>query len=176
MNIIKNTRNGKSLWVKNIFPPWNYMFSHRFKMYDALGAVVSHDWRRHVQHFWNWRVELPHKIDIPRNALNLAEYLSCFATTYIIRLNLSRPANWCNCLKQSSNEIMRWKTFVAINFSLHCISKSAWLLSPSPSELLAMHVYKPICDLLTFVITKLWFEIIIPSLNVFAKSFPYSNE
>lgn len=57
-------------------------------------------------------------------------------------------------------------------FCLHWISNSAWLLSPSPSALLAMHVYWPICDLRTFVITKLWFEIIIPSLNVFDKSLP----
>lgn len=59
-----------------------------------------------------------------------------------------------------------------INGSLHCISKSAWLLSPSPSELLATHVYMPIWYLCTLVITRLWFEIVIPSLNVLVRSLP----
>lgn len=64
--------------------------------------------------------------------------------------------------------------FVQINFCssrcLHWISKSAWLLSPSPSELLAMHVYWPIWERRTLVITKLWFEIITPLLFMLFRS------
>lgn len=74
------------------------MFSHRFKMDGAFGAVIFHNRRWHVQHFWNWRVESPHEIDVSGNALHLALYLCCLATTYIVRLNLSRAAKWRNCL------------------------------------------------------------------------------
>lgn len=74
----------------------NYMFSHWFKMYDAPRAVVFHNWWWHVQHFWNWRVKLPHEIDVSRYALHLALNLCCFSTTYIVCLNLSGAANWRN--------------------------------------------------------------------------------
>lgn len=160
------------------------MFSHRFKMDGAFGAVIFHNRRWHVQHFWNWRVESPHEIDVSGNALHLALYLCCLATTYIVRLNLSRAAKWRNCLFREKKKrgkaipsVINRKAFAVFRWiccsCLHWISSSAWLLSPSPSELLAMQVYWPICDLLTFVITRLWFEIIIPSLNVFDKSLPW---
>lgn len=88
-----------------LYPSRNYMFSHWFKMYGAFRAVIFHNRAGHVQHFWNWRVEFPHEIDVSRYALHLALYLSCLAPTYIVCLNLSRAANWRNCYLRKRREI-----------------------------------------------------------------------
>lgn len=81
------------------------MFSHGLKMDGAPSAVVPNDRRWHVQHFWNWRVEFPHEIDVSGNALHLALYLSCFATTYVVRLNLSSATNGGNWTGREENNV-----------------------------------------------------------------------
>lgn len=69
--------------------------------------------------------------------------------------------------------LLQMKSSEKISHNLHWISSKTWLLSPSPSELLALQVYWPIWARFTFVITKLWFDIKSPSLLKKVKSRPY---
>lgn len=155
------------------------MLRHWFKMNGAPCFVICHNWRWHVQQLWNGRVEFPHKINVIWNAHDFTLNFCCLSTSNVVRMNLTSTTHWSDCVTRFLELLEQWKFHHKLDTRncicsshLHWISSSTVLLSPSPSEFVQMQIYWPIWLRLTFVITKLWFEIIIPSLNEFKISRP----
>lgn len=147
MIVIKKKYLGDS-WKKKVNGIFSsrstYMFSHGLKIDDASCAVVSNDWRWHVQHFWNWRVKFPNEIDVSGNALHLALYLSCFTTTYVVCLNLSRATDGGNWTRWEENNVgcNHVKTFCF----LHNCAYIGFLATPDYFRLHLLSCYRCMCS------------------------------
>lgn len=154
------------------------MFRHWLEMYGASCFVVCYNWGWHVQELWHGRVEFPHKINVAWNAHDITLNFCRLSSSNVVCLNLTRTTNRSDCeWKVELNKKFCMHMHVSVICHkflphLHWISSKTELLSPSPSEFVQMHRYWPIWLRLTLVITKLWFEIIMPSLNELEMSRP----